>query len=209
MIVGINNNSILDFKVEIETNHIKLYLQKGNLNKIEEFIKVFNVVSWEDKVKDILDNEDTDENVVRNKIKEFIEKETDLNLFSFDDFVFEDENFNNIRNYKGNSIDVVDNIRYFTNKVLPTQVIDMISDFAENIEGISIKDAPLNSFLTGISEFVLYMGPNEKYRGCVGRIVRTRDKASSLLVEFPNKFRESGNIARFWSKPENIISFLE
>lgn len=209
MIVGIKDNSLLDFKIEIETNHIKVYIKKGELPKIEEFINKFNSMLWEDKSSEILEEEITDEDVIRNKVKEYVKKKTDLNLFTFDDFVFEEETFNNIRGYNGDFIDVVDNMQYFTNKILPVQVLDMIKGFSENIEPISVEDVSLDSFLTGISDYVLYMGPNPKYRGCIGKVVKTREDAASQLVEFPNKFRESGNIARFWSKPVNIVSLSE
>lgn len=209
MIVGIKNNSVLNFEIEIEANHIKAYFKKGELHKIEEFIKSFNEADWETKTNNLISEDDTDENVIREKIKEFIEKETDLDLFSFDDLVFTEESIDRIRDYKGKSIEIVDNMKYFTNRILPAEVLNMIADFTENIEPLSIEDVPLSTFLPGVSEYVLYMGPNEKYRGCIGKIVKTRDKAASQLVEFPNKFRESGNIARFWSKPQNLVNFLK
>lgn len=209
MIVGIKSNSVLDFKIEIETNHIKVYVKKGELPKITEFINKFNAILWEDKEPEILEEEITDEDIIRNKVKDYVKKKTDLSLFTFDDFVFEEENFNNIRGYNGDFVDVVDNMKYFTNKILPVQVLDMIKGFSENIEPISVEDVSLDSFLTGISDYVLYMGPNPKYRGCIGKVVKTREDAASELVEFPNKFRESGNIARFWSKPENIVNLSE
>lgn len=209
MIVGIKSNSVLDFKLEIETNHIKMYIKKGELLKITEFINKFNSILWEDKFIDILSEEFTEEDVIRDNVKEYIKKNTDLNLFTIDDFVFEEESTDQIRSYEGSSIDIVDNMKHFTNSILPAEVIDMIKDFSDNIDTICIKDVPLESFLNGISDFVLYMGPNPKYRGCIGKIVKTREDAASQLVEFPNKFRESGNIARFWSKPENIVNLSE
>lgn len=209
MIVGIKSNSLLDFKIEIEANHIKVYIKKGELPKIVEFINKFNAMLWEDKSSEILEEEITEEDVIRNKVKDYVKKNTDLSLFTFDDFVFEEESFNNVRGYNGDFINVVDNMQYFTDKILPIQVIDMIKGFSENIEPISVEDVSLDSFLTGISDYVLYMGPNPKYRGCIGKIVKTREDAASQLVEFPNKFRESGNIARFWSKPVNIVSLSE
>lgn len=209
MIVGIQDNSILDFELNIETNHVKMYFKKGTLKEIENFINSFNAKLWEDKFNEILDEDITDENIVRNKVCEYVLKHTDLSKYTLDDFIFEEENIDNIRKYNGPSIDVVDNMKYFLNVKLPTQVIDMLKEFSSNIEYIEKDGVSLESFLSGISEYVLYMGPNEKYRGCIGKIVDTREDPAPLLVEFPNKFRDSGRIARFWSKPSNLVKFFE
>lgn len=207
MIVGIQGNSILECTIELEANHIKIFLRKGTIKKIEDFIKNFNSIEWEEKTNSILKEDDVDEETIRLKIKDYVEKETDLSSITTDDFVFDDESIDNVKNYNGEHINVIDNMKYFTNRILPTQVIDMLNDFNNNIEDISNKDVAITSMLSGMSDFVLYMGPNQKYRGCIGKHVKTRDDEASLLIEFPNKYRDSGKIARFWSKPSNLVNF--
>ena len=207
MIVGINGNSVLKFNMIVESNHIKLELMKGTLNQIEEFISNFNALIWEEKASKVSTIDvGEDEDITRNKIKDYIVRETDLSQYSIDDFVYKEEDLSNIRSYDGDSINIIDNLKYFVNLILPKEVIDMLTDANDNIKYLDAS-IPLSDFISGISEYVVYMGPNPKYRGCIGKIVKTRDDVASLLVEFPNKFRESGRIARFWSKPINVLSF--
>ena len=211
MIIGINENALLKANLTIETNHIKFTVEKGILDKINQIIDSFNIVSWEDKSRDLLNLEDGEiEESIREKIKQYILEKADLSQYSFEDFVFSNEDMNNIRNYEGESIDVIDNLKYFVGKILPIEVIEMIKVFEAGIKEINLEGKPLNSFVSGVKEYVVYMGPNEKYRGCIGKVVRQRDNDTATeLVEFPNKFRESGRIARFWSKPENLVKLDE
>lgn len=209
MIVGIKENTVLDFNLVIESNHIRLELKKGTLNKIEDFIKDFNQIEWTTKFEDIINLTEIEEDEIRQKIKEYALEKTDLKQFTFDDFQFEDEHYNNVRLYTGKSIDIIDNIRFFPNNILPIEVIEMIKTFNDNIEYLDVENNPIESFVSGLNDYVIYMGPNEKYRGCIGKVVNERDNVASLLVEFPNKFRESGRIARFWSKPANLVTFKE
>lgn len=210
MIVGVKENQILKVNLTVEANHIKFNVERGILNKINNFVCKFNSMLWQDKAVEILGTDcDGEEENIRDRVKSHVTNKTDLSSCTLDDFEFTPESNDNIRQYNGDSIDVIDNIKYFAERILPKEAIDMIKTFEENIREIDIEKVPLNSLISGISEYVIYMGPKEKYRGCIGKIVRQRDDVASELIEFPNKYRESGKIARFWSKPENIVFLKE
>lgn len=211
MLVGVKENQILKANLIVEANHIKFSVEKGVLNKINNFVCKFNSMLWQDKAVEILetDCDGEEEEYIRDKVKAHVINKTDLSSYTLDDFEFTPESNDNIRQYNGDSIDIIDNIQYFVERILPKEAIDMIKTFEQNIKEIDIEEVPLNTLISGISEYVLYMGPNEKYRGCIGKIVKQRDDVASELIEFPNKYRESGKIARFWSKPGNIVFLKE
>ena len=214
MIVGCKENEILKINIEVETNHIKLNVETGVLMKVVDFINSFNTTALSEKNSEILvdeaNNQEISEETIREKFKQFVLDKNDVSQYSYNDFIFSDESFEKIRTYKGKSIDIVDNLRFFNRKILNRQTMEMVSSFIDTIEEIKIEQNTINDIVKGIREYVIYMGPNEKYRGCIGKVVRYReDDNATHLIEFPNKFRDSGRIARFWSKPENIVFFEE
>lgn len=275
MIVGIKNNELLKMNLQIETNHIKFSVEKGIINKEDEFIKKINTMSWGKKIKLILgldfENEESskiltnmmrdyvvskienseinaddidwssedldyfvDKNILdeeqgvrtrdkkieaaldlvfsvedvllRNRIREYIITEGTTNKISIEDFTFSPENLGNIRTYSGESINVIDNLKYFTDRVLPPEIMDMLR--IVTIKEIDSNLDSLETVVSGIKDYVIYMGAFKKYTGCIGRIVNHReieDDDGTELIEFPYKFRDSGKVARLWSNPSNIV----
>lgn len=213
-IVGFNNENLLKVSLEIQTNHIKLKLYKLKPQSIEDFVLDFNNINWNQKYNKILRidefSEDSifeiTEEEIRELTVEYLEEKIN-NLNKRENWVEYPELSSNLDKYKGTSLPLLKWISSFSNEILHHSIMCFVPDFVKKIE--SIEDTQLKLKDYSLDEYVLYMGANEKYRGCIGTIERRRDSEDSpTLVEFPgrNKSTSKGKTGRFWCNDDNLLS---
>ena len=212
-VVGYNSKALLEVNLEIQTNHIKFSLCKIRPKSIKDFVYDFNQMSWKEKLNCILDTNnlaegtviDITEKEIREEIINFIYDEIDF-LKEKENWIIEDEDIENLKKYKGKSMPLVEWLSTFSNKILDGSVIAFAPDIIRSIEGLKTipeEIADIYSF----DEYVLYMGPNEKYRGCLGLIdnFRENDEASTL-ISFPGTKKASKGPRKLWCNDENLLS---
>lgn len=207
MIVGIKDDEILNLDVKVESNQLKLELSRGTYDRVNKFIEELNLIDFEIKYKEILNLQDElSKDEVKSAFKNFVLNEIFNRELGIVDFRLRDEcDRNEIRKFKGESIDLVDNLFAFKDRPLATEVIEMIKSKIEELIEVDLKNIPINDKNKEILNWCIYLGNNEKYRGSIGKVVKFRERQTSHLVECPNKFKASGKQGRVWSNPKNLV----
>lgn len=207
MIVGIKDDEILNLDVKVESNQLKLELSRGTYDRVNKFIEELNLIDFEIKYKEILNLQDElSKDEVKSAFKNFVLNEIFNRELGVVDFRLRDEcDRNEIRKFKGESIDLVDNLFAFKDRPLATEVIEMIKSKIEELIEVDLKNIPINDKNKEILNWCIYLGNNEKYRGSIGKVVKFRERQTSHLVECPNKFKASGKQGRVWSNPKNLV----
>lgn len=207
-IVGFKNASILKANIFFEENEVKVVLEKGTNQSLMEFLSSIQNLSFEEKINYIrTEGYNVDENNENAIIKliEYINDKNILKNINKDDFEFEQENIKFAKKYRGSNIPLIDNIKYFEGKELTRDIISMINDICDK----KLDDEYSNEIIGQMTNTVIYMGQNEKYKGCIGMIVETRNDVASKLVEFPGKYNENGTVCAYWVEPRNLIFLNE
>lgn len=207
MIIGIKDNEILDVDIRVESNELKLKLSRGKYDRVNKFIEELNLIDFEVKYKEILNLQDgLSKDEIKSAFKNFVLNEIFNRELDVVDFRLNDEhNRDEIRKFDGESIDLVDNLFAFKDKPLATEVIQMIKEKIDGLVEVNFKDIPIDEQNKEISNWCIYLGNNEKYKGSIGKVVKFRERQTSHLVECPNKFKASGKQGRVWSNPKNLV----
>ena len=201
LVVGFRNSSILRANVIIEGNKIDVTLENGCNEQLQNYFTNIQQLSWSEKVNMLIENNISfSEENLNQKVAEYISKDL-FDSINIDDFVFTEESLANAKKYKGNKMPIIDNLNYFVNKELPTQVVEML----DNIIKENLTEEYSNEVINQMNNVVMYVGPNEKYKGCIGMIGQRRNDSASELVEFPGKFNPSGTLCMYWVDPANLI----
>lgn len=211
-IVGFNDKNLLKVSLEIQTNHIKLKLYKLKPQPVEDFVLDFNNINWNEKCNEILKIDEYNEGSITETTEEEIREltveylgEKISNLSKRENWVEYPELSSNLDKYEGTSLPLLKWISSFSNEILHHSIMCFVPDFVKKIE--SIEDAQLNFKDYSLDDYVLYMGANEKYRGCIGTIERRRDSEDSpTLVEFPGKNKSTKATGRFWCNDDNLLA---
>lgn len=201
LVVGFRNGSILRANISVEGNRINVNLEKGLNANLQEYFEKIQSLSWSDKINLLKEhNIDFSEENLNQKIAEYISKDLfdDVNI---DDFTFTEESILNAKKYKGSKMSIIDNLNYFLDKELPTQVIELLDGIIKE----NITEEYSEEVINQMNNVVMYVGPNEKYKGCIGMIGQRRNDSASELVEFPGKFNENGTLCMYWVEPSNLI----
>lgn len=203
-IIGFKNASILKANISFEENQVKVVLEKGTNQSLMEVLSSIQNLSFEEKVNYLqTEGYDIDENYENFFIKliEYIDDKNILKTINEEDFEFEEEDIKFAKKYRGANVHLIDNIKYFQNKELSTDVISMINSICNK----SLTDEYSNQVINQMTDTVVYVGQNKKYEGCIGMIVETRNDVASKLVEFPGKYNDNGTVCAYWVEPKNLI----
>lgn len=201
VVVGFRNGSILRANISIEENRINVNLEKGFSENLQEYFEKIQRLSWSDKINLLVENNISfSEENLNEKIAEYASKDL-FESINIDDFTFTEESLANAKKYKGSKMGIIDNLNYFSNKELPTQVIELLDRIIKE----NITEEYSEEVINQMNNVVMYVGPNEKYKGCIGMIGQRRNDSASELVEFPCKFNENGTLCMYWVEPSNLI----
>lgn len=209
-IVGVNSKNLLKVSLEIQTNHIKMKLNKLRPESIEEKILNFNQISWSKKLGMILKNtniQDDEINLTEKDIRDMV-----LNYLK-NNVIVEDkveswkecpEVSVNIEKYHGPSIPLIKWLYNFSNEILDESIMKFVPDIVMDIKDIQYDDVETKTEY--LDEYVLYMGAMDKYRGCIGLIEKTRNDAEApTLVAFPGKSKTTNAPGRLWCNNDNLM----
>ena len=201
LVVGFRNGSVLRANISIEENKVCVNLEKGLNQTLQEYFDRVQNLSWSDKIDLLKENNITfTEENLNEKIAEYISKDL-FDEVNVDDFVFTEESLSNSKKYKGSNINVIDNLNYFVDKELPLQVVELLDRIVKE----NITEEYGNEIINQMNDVVMYIGPNKKYKGCIGMIGQKRNDSASELVEFPEKFNDNGTLCMYWVEPSNLI----
>ena len=73
-----------------------------------------------------------------------------------------------------------------------------------------IKEVDIENITIDLTEdlkekYFLYIGSKKKYKGCVGKLVSTRENSdANNLIEFPGR-KEGKSTGRMWCSSENLV----
>lgn len=204
--VGKKKDALLRIELEVQTNHIKLKLSKLSPISTIDSINRFNSLKWEDKLKEVLREsnisdvtsltEDDIRNLVSSHIKSFQEKVVALKS--------EDEFEKNILDYTGPSLYLVKWLYTFSNEILHDSVMEFVPAIVSKIDEV---ERPLKIEKDSLPDnYILYMGPKEKYRGCVGEIVDTRPDNENPTLIYCEKTAGGNNASgKLWCSDCNLM----
>lgn len=211
MIVAVNGKEILKLESKIEDNSIEFKLYRGRYNRVQKLIREFNLIDYDIKASNILCGIDsTKKEDVRDAFVNFILNEVFNREVDIIDFDIEEGVREVARNFQGENIDLIDNLYAFNGNNLPMEVIELVKSQMTNLSEIDIKNIDVEDKNKEIEDWCIYLGNNEKYKGCIGKVVRYREqRQTSHLVECPNKFKDSGSQGRVWANPKNLVFFKD
>lgn len=223
-IIAYKNNRVVKISAQLtdKLNFNLLESYKRNFLSSEDIaykvFKHFNEIPWNSKSVRILNLNNPTQELQNDETKETMKK----SLYSYLKDVEEDEydlGFTNQdfyyleRDYDCSQIDLIEQLGFFNNMPIPTKTIGFIEEYINQIEDISLSRQQLRKLyientapMEEVQEYVMYIGPNEKFKGFVGRIVNHRDDTAPHLVEFYAK-KSNGNNYKFWSMEQNLIKF--
>lgn len=207
MIVGIKDEEILKLDIKLESNMLQLGLYTGKYDRVNRFIEEFNLINFETKYKEILNlQEGLSKDEIKVEFKNFVLNEIFNRKLDIVDFrLVHESNRDNIRKFKGENIDLIDNLFVFNEKPLPSEVMNMVKEKIDGLVEIDLNSINIEDKNKEIFNWGVYIGNNEKYRGSIGKVVGFRERETSHLVECPNKFKASGRQGRVWSNPKNFV----
>lgn len=188
----------------------------NSTNYIEKIFNKFNKIVWDVKVERLFPNSlELEGDNLRTYLKTSLENHF-REVLEEKDLPFQDINLEDVdlSKYQSSSLKVIEQLTFFNNMPVPVKTKSFIQEYVDKIEEIELTKSQLRGIyaqfaepIEEIQEYVMYIGPNDKYRGIVGKIVELRDDIAPNLVEFSN-FKKDGSSAKFWSKEENLVRFF-
>lgn len=185
----------------------------NSTSTIYNFAKKFNQIIWEVKNErifpriDELEGEDKKE-YIREAIENcFINEINEIDLpysevYGVDNLqrIFRSEDFIKLKQ-----------IEFFNGMPIPDKTKEFIGNYIETVENVEFTETQLKNIYTQfaepvkeVEEFVIYIGENSKYKGCVGKIIDHREDVAPNLIQFDNI---NGKTFKYWSKEDNIVRF--
>lgn len=185
----------------------------NSTSTIYNFAKKFNQIIWEVKNErifpriDELEGEDKKE-YIREAIENcFINEINEIDLpysevYGVDNLqrIFRSEDFIKLKQ-----------IEFFNGMPIPDKTKEFIGSYIETVENVEFTESQLKNIYTQfaepvkeVEEFVIYIGENSKYKGCVGKIIDHREDVAPNLIQFDNI---NGKTFKYWSKEDNIVRF--
>lgn len=180
---------------------------------IYEFSKKFNQIIWDVKLERVFPNIDNYEGEEKKQyIRESLEKCFNQEIENIDLPFTEVYGVDNLkRHFRNEAFIKLQQVEAFNGMPIPDKTKEFIGGYVETIDEVNFTESQLKSIYTQfaepvkeVEEYVMYIGENDKYKGCVGRIVDVREDKAPHLVEFRNV---QGKTCRYWSKEENIVRF--
>lgn len=180
---------------------------------IYNFAKKFNQIIWEVKNERIFPKIDEFQGEDRkNYIREAIENCFINEINEIDLPYSEVYGVDNLqRNFRSEDFIKLKQIEFFNGMPIPDKTKEFISSYIETVEGVEFTESQLKNIYTQfaepikeVEEFVIYIGENSKYKGCVGKIIDHREDVAPNLIQFDNI---NGKTFKYWSKEDNIVRF--
>lgn len=211
LVVGKRGNEFLKIEIEVQKNHFKMNLINLSPISIDEVLEDFNSIGWLEKISSLLKNkvqkkcendyDDTsDIDIVVSHIKslfEILKKRNRLtNAY---------EVGNDIDEYEGESIPLVKWLYSFSNRILDSSIMEFVPQIIKKIKEVDIENITIDLTEDLKEKYFLYIGNKKKYKGCVGKLVDTREHSdANSLIEFPGK-RDGKTTGRMWCSLENLV----
>lgn len=204
-----NIENALNMKLSITTERNSEY------SFIDKVIEKLNMVIWDVKVERIFPDAI---NLEGNDLKDYIKEKLENHLreaLEDRDLPFQEIELSDvdISKFNSTSTKVIHQLSFFNHMRIPEKTKAFVQEYVDKIEAIELTKAQLKGIYTQfaepieeVKEYVMYIGPNSKFKGAIGKIVGARDDEAPHLVEFP-KVKDNGGSAKFWSKEENLIRF--
>lgn len=223
-ILAYKNNKIVKISAQLtdKLNFNLLESYKRNFLDSEDMaykvFMFFNEIPWSRKSVGILNLSDSAQELIYDDTKKIIKKGLCKYLSDIEkdeyDLGFTSQEFSYLESaYNCTQMDLIEQLSFFNNMPIPTKTIDFIGGYVNQIEEISLSRQQLRKLyiehtapMEEAKEYVMYIGPNEKFKGFVGKIVQQREDEAPYLVEFYAE-KANGKNYKFWSKNENLIKF--
>lgn len=224
-IIAYKGNRIIKFSAQLTDklnfnlleSHRKNFLLGEDL--AYKIFNHFNAIPWNSKSIRILKLNDPEQELqddkTKNTMKKAIEKylseieedEHDLDFTSQEYYYLE-------RDYNCSQKDLIEQLGFFNDMPIPTKTISFLEGYVQQVEDIELSKQQLRKLyientapMEEVKEYVMYIGPNDKFKGFVGEVIQHRDDIAPNLVKFYT-LNEKGRNYKFWSKEENLVRFL-
>lgn len=217
-----NNRGIQLGKISTDTEsdnflRMRMFVSGGgtvnSYNAILNFANKFNQIVWDVKKErvfpriDELEGEDR-EDYIREAIENcFINEINEIDLPYLE--VYGVDNLQ--RNFRSEDFTKLRQIECFDRMPIPDKTKEFLNSYIETVESVQFTESQLKNIYTQFSEpvqeveeYVIYVGENSKYKGCVGKIIDNREDVAPNLIQFDNI---NGKTFKYWSKEDNLVRF--
>lgn len=197
--------------------NMRLFITNDNVidsnGIIYGFVRKFNQIIWDVKHQRVFPDIDNYEGEEKKEyIRECMEKCFKDEIDNVDLPYNEIYGVNNLeRQFKSEDFIKLKQVEFFNAMPIPEKTKDFLNNYIDTIEEIEFSDSQLKNIYTQFSEpvkevdeYVIYIGENSKYKGCVGKIIDNRDDVAPNLIEFNNI---NGKTIKYWSKEDNLVRF--
>lgn len=211
LVVGKRGNEFLKIEIEVQKNHFKMNLINLSPISIDEALEDFNSIEWLEKTSSLLkdktqkeyknDYDDiSDIDIVVSHTKSLFKILKKRNRLTN---AYEIES--NIDEYEGESIPLVKWLYSFSNRILDYSIMEFVPQIIKKIKEVDIENITIDLTEDLKEKYFLYIGSKKKYKGCVGKLVSTRENSdANSLIEFPGK-RDGKTTGRMWCSLENLV----
>ena len=213
LVVGKKENEFLKVEIEVQKNHFKMNLVNLSPISLNEVLEDFNSIEWLEKTSSLLKDKIRKEcesgyiipdidvvDVVVNHVKSLFEILKKRNRLTN---TYEIES--NIDEYEGESIPLVKWLYSFSNRILDYSIMEFVPQIIQKIKEVDIVNTKIELKEDLKEKYFLYIGEKKKYKGCVGKLVNTRENSdANNLIEFPGK-NNGKSTGRMWCSSENLV----
>lgn len=211
LVVGKRGNEFLKIEIEVQKNHFKMNLINLSPISIDEALEDFNSIEWLEKTSSLLkdktqkeyknDYDDiSDIDIVVSHTKSLFKILKKRNRLTN---AYEIES--NIDEYEGESIPLVKWLYSFSNRILDYSIMEFVPQIIKKIKEVDIENITIDLTEDLKEKYFLYIGSKKKYKGCVGKLVSTRENSdANNLIEFPGR-KEGKSTGRMWCSSENLV----